>query len=201
MLRAADSARTTVEDTRSRILAAARELYASKGSRGTTTREVADRAGVNEATLFRHFGTKTQLLAAMLEYYSTYAKIPAILAGVASLATIEEQLRAISLAIIDQMKDREDLIRVSMAEELSNPEGLSCAWRAPTEARRMLVDWFESRRVAGELAGESEWLARVFMSLLFSFVVARKIWADVDLPRERSVANIVEIFLNGARAK
>jgi AcrR family transcriptional regulator len=46
------------EDTRSRILAAAREIFALKGTRGTTTREVADRAGVNEATLFRHFGTK-----------------------------------------------------------------------------------------------------------------------------------------------
>ena len=55
-----------VEDTRLRILAATRTLYASKGSRGTTTREVAILAGVNEATLFRHFGTKTLLLTAML---------------------------------------------------------------------------------------------------------------------------------------
>jgi hypothetical protein len=29
--------------------------------------------------------------------------------------------------------------------------------------------------------------------------MARRIWADVDLPRERSVANLVEIFLNGVR--
>ncbi|MEO7039366.1 MAG: helix-turn-helix domain-containing protein, partial [Candidatus Elarobacter sp.] len=47
-----------VEDTRTRILAAARELFERNGTRGTTTREVAERAGVNEATLFRHFGSK-----------------------------------------------------------------------------------------------------------------------------------------------
>ena len=64
------SVKSGVDQTRLRILGAARELYAEKGSRGTTTREVADRAGVNEATLFRHFGTKGQLLSAMLEHFS-----------------------------------------------------------------------------------------------------------------------------------
>jgi len=57
----------SVEETRLRILSAARELFAQKGSRGTTTRQIAQRAGVNEATLFRHFGTKSQLLQAMLD--------------------------------------------------------------------------------------------------------------------------------------
>jgi AcrR family transcriptional regulator len=46
-----------VEDTRERILVAAREIFEHNGTRGTTTREVAERAGVNEATLFRHFGS------------------------------------------------------------------------------------------------------------------------------------------------
>ena len=50
-----------------RILAAARELFERNGTRGTTTREVAERAGVNEATLFRHFGSKAALLDAMRE--------------------------------------------------------------------------------------------------------------------------------------
>ena len=50
------------EETRNRILAAARAVYEHNGTRGTTTREVAERAGVNEATLFRHFGSKAALL-------------------------------------------------------------------------------------------------------------------------------------------
>ena len=46
------------EETRERILTAAREVIGRKGKRGATTREIADVAGVNEATIFRHFGTK-----------------------------------------------------------------------------------------------------------------------------------------------
>src|SRR5581483_5276072 len=46
------------EETRNRIFAATRQLLAKKGRRGTTTREISELAGVNEATLFRHFGNK-----------------------------------------------------------------------------------------------------------------------------------------------
>src|SRR5580698_7338421 len=56
-----------VEETRARILAATREIFERNGTRGTTTREVAERAGVNEATLFRHFGSKAALIGAMRE--------------------------------------------------------------------------------------------------------------------------------------
>src|SRR5476651_486220 len=58
---------TSVEETRARILAATREIFERNGTRGTTTREVAERAGVNEATLFRHFGSKAALIGAMRE--------------------------------------------------------------------------------------------------------------------------------------
>ncbi len=189
---------TGVEETRARILAATRELYASRGSRGTTTREVAIRAGVNEATLFRHFGTKGQLLTAMLDYYSAISSFPEMIERANSLPAIEEQLRSLGLWCIESVKRKEDLIRVSMAEELTNPEGHTCAWQAATAARVQLSQFFAGRVEAGILRGEPQVLARVFMSLFYSFVMARKIWADFDMPPETAVRDLVEIFLNGA---
>jgi AcrR family transcriptional regulator len=47
--------------TRRALLEAARELFVSEGYDGTTVRAVADRAGVNQALLFRHFGNKEAL--------------------------------------------------------------------------------------------------------------------------------------------
>jgi AcrR family transcriptional regulator len=189
-----------VEDTRLRILAATRELYATKGSRGTTTREVADRAGVNEATLFRHFGTKQQLLSEMLNYYSGVSDFPEMLTRIRSLPAIEEQLLEVASVLVVGMRGKEDLIKVSMAEELSNPDGSTCAWRAPTEARQRLGLFFEEKVSAGQLRGDPSYLARVFMSLFFAFVMARKMWSELDMPPEQAVRQLVEIFLNGARA-
>ncbi|MGH7591344.1 MAG: TetR/AcrR family transcriptional regulator [Gemmatimonadales bacterium] len=49
-------------DLRQRLLDAAAKLYAEVGYRGATTRRIALEAGVNELTLFRHFGSKAELL-------------------------------------------------------------------------------------------------------------------------------------------
>ncbi len=48
--------------TRNRILEAARRLFAKQGFDGTTTRDLAQAAGVAEGTLFRHFVNKKAIL-------------------------------------------------------------------------------------------------------------------------------------------
>ncbi|MFE7467327.1 TetR/AcrR family transcriptional regulator [Streptomyces sp. NPDC057499] len=48
--------------TRRRLLEAARDLFAERGYEGTTVRSIAARAGVNQALLFRYFGSKRGLL-------------------------------------------------------------------------------------------------------------------------------------------
>lgn len=48
--------------TRDRILQAALRLFASQGFDGTTTRDLAQAAGVAEGTLFRHFANKKAIL-------------------------------------------------------------------------------------------------------------------------------------------
>ena len=52
---------------RDSIVAAAVPLFARKGFAGTTTREIAEAAGVSEALVFKHFATKTALYDAILE--------------------------------------------------------------------------------------------------------------------------------------
>ncbi|WP_313340409.1 TetR/AcrR family transcriptional regulator [Sedimentibacter sp.] len=49
------------EDTRERILNAAKEVFSNKGYSGSTTKEISLAADVAEVTLFRHFETKNNL--------------------------------------------------------------------------------------------------------------------------------------------
>ena len=55
------------EDTRTRILAEAVELFAANGFASTTTRELAEHMGFTKAALYYHFRTKDDLLAALVE--------------------------------------------------------------------------------------------------------------------------------------
>ncbi len=53
--------RLSALDRRRQIIRTASALFARRGYRGTTTREIAERAGINEALLFRHFPSKEKL--------------------------------------------------------------------------------------------------------------------------------------------
>ncbi len=61
-------ARMAGEERRLQILAVAVGLFSNRGFRGTTTKEIAQAAGVSEAMVFRHFATKEELYAAILDH-------------------------------------------------------------------------------------------------------------------------------------
>src|SRR5262245_58831982 len=56
------------EERRLQILRVAEQLFSERGFRGTTTKEIALAAGVSEAMVFRHFATKEELYAAILDH-------------------------------------------------------------------------------------------------------------------------------------
>jgi TetR/AcrR family transcriptional regulator len=56
---------------RRQLIEIAIDLFSKRGFAGTTTREIAVAAGVTEAIIFRHFATKQDLYAAILEHTTT----------------------------------------------------------------------------------------------------------------------------------
>ena len=60
--------RLSAEDRKQQLIEVAIDLFSRKGFGGTTTKEIAAAAGVNEAIIFRHFATKQQLYAAILDF-------------------------------------------------------------------------------------------------------------------------------------
>lgn len=58
--------RMSGDERRTQILQVAIDLFSKHGFRGTTTRQIAQAAGVSEAMVFRHFATKDDLYGAIL---------------------------------------------------------------------------------------------------------------------------------------
>ena len=59
--------RLSATDRRQQILQVATQLFARQGFNGTTTRQIAEKARVNEAIIFRHFPTKDDLYWGVLD--------------------------------------------------------------------------------------------------------------------------------------
>ena len=189
-----------VEDTRARILAAAREIFEVHGTRGTTTREVAIRAGVNEATVFRHFGSKAALLSAMREDACGVQMFRSVISGLSG-EDIALDLQTLAASSVAHLLSRRRLMLISMAEDAvagvaEDPDGPE--WRGPKQILFLLTEYFEQRIAEGRLVGRADTLARVLMGMLMQLVFARKIWASDDV-NQTTLDLLVDIFLNGVR--
>lgn len=62
------SSRMAGDERRQQILQIAMRLFSERGFSGTTTKEIANGAGVSEAMVFRHFANKDELYSAILDY-------------------------------------------------------------------------------------------------------------------------------------
>jgi AcrR family transcriptional regulator len=185
---------SSAEETRARIIAAAKAIYEQNGTRGTTTREVAERAGVNEATLFRHFGNKHALLIAMREGACSLAVFESVLASLTG--ELRSDLRAIAKLLVERMHDQRAMMCISLAEDAqagSEPE-----WRGPMQLMVRLERFFAEQIELGHMRGEANRLSAFFMGMCFSYVVARKVW-DSYVIKPDDLDYIVDIFLNGVK--
>ncbi len=63
-----NGSRLPAEERRLQILRVAVSLFSQRGFVGTTTKEIAQAAGVSEAMVFRHFATKQELYSAILDH-------------------------------------------------------------------------------------------------------------------------------------
>lgn len=189
------------EETRERILTAAREVIGRKGKRGATTREIADVAGVNEATLFRHFGTKEALLVACAQHFCGYLE----LAGVAAQRSgnLSDDLLAMARLMFGRFEALGDMIRWSLVEqEYEKDIFAATAWRPQLAILAVLDEFMERRVAAGELRGDPHKLAMVFLGLVFMHALGRKKFPDSQLHRgdpDDALRFYIDVFLNGVQ--
>jgi TetR/AcrR family transcriptional regulator, repressor for neighboring sulfatase len=85
------------------ILAAATELFAERGPAATSIRDIAARSNVNHGLVFRHFGTKDNLVGAVLDHLG--ATLTDLLRTEAGPDAIEEaldrQMRVMARTVLD----------------------------------------------------------------------------------------------------
>jgi TetR/AcrR family transcriptional regulator, repressor for neighboring sulfatase len=83
------------------VLDAASELFAEHGPAATSIREVAARSGVNHGLVYRHFGTKEELVAAVLDHVSDQVNEGITASSGDTRARAERQWRVLAHTILD----------------------------------------------------------------------------------------------------
>ena len=189
-------------EIRNRILAAAARVYAQYGFRGATTRLIAAEAGVNEVTLFRTFGSKAELLQAMLQSQVTASAAPSLPNDIA------DPQRAITEwceAVLQYLRGHAHIIRKTIAEAEERPDAACAACEGPNSAGSSLVLYIERLREAGlaDADADVDIAVSMFMSALFGDALYRDVMPEsFPQPVEQAPALYVKTFLRavGLRA-
>jgi AcrR family transcriptional regulator len=195
------------QERRAAIVEAAIHLFAEKGFRGTTTRELAAAVGVSEPVLYQHFATKSELYAAIIE--SKLGDIQRVTAQVESYRdTLDDAAFFAFLAqlIIDFHDQNPSYLRLLLFSGLERHE---------------LADQFHQREsrvfveaVIEHVRGSVERgifrsdldpavVALSFMGMVSNYGLDRIMSKDTHWPQDSStvVKTMVSIFLEGIRRR
>jgi AcrR family transcriptional regulator len=115
--------RFSAEDRRLQILEVAKSLFSKKGYEGTTTREIAHAAKVNEAIIFRHFPTKEELYWAVIDASSKTSDARGqMLERLRKGGDLKDVFRELAIDILNRRSRDQALTRLLFFSALENHE-------------------------------------------------------------------------------
>ncbi len=164
-------------EIKNRILSAAARVYSQHGFRGATTRLIATEAGVNEVTLFRTFGSKAELLQAMLQSQVTAHAAPILSDDISDpQATLSEWCAS----LIEYVREHAHMIRKTIAEAEERPDAACAACEGPSTAGVALTLYVERLLESG--AAEQDVDVHTAVSMFMSAIFGDALYRDV-MPR------------------
>jgi AcrR family transcriptional regulator len=182
---------------RDMILEATVKVFAEAGTRGATTRRIAQEAGVNEVTLFRHFGSKEALLREALFREGREVHIPPLPEQPVDAAA---ELTEWCLEHLHRLREAAPIIRTCLAEFEERPEVSACGCQVPLQAANQLAAYLDRLKEAGRMSPEqsSRAAAAMLMGAIFADAMGRDLMPErYPYSMEEGVATYVRIFLRG----
>ncbi|MGL5080037.1 MAG: TetR family transcriptional regulator [Microcoleaceae cyanobacterium] len=107
----------THSSTQGRLIQSALELFSSQGFTATTTRQIAELAEVNEVTLFRNFGSKLDLLLAVIQDADLFTPNgESLLESVNTITSLDQALEDYCRDRLQTLGQMPELLRSAVGE-------------------------------------------------------------------------------------
>ena len=139
------------------IVEAVLDLIAKQGIQGVTMTRIADRVGITEAALYRHFRGKLEIVAATID--TAFDELHAMLTASAGGGTMCEMLKNVLTAHLRFIEKRPGMARILFSDEVH----------------------FNSPALRKKLSQRGEQVASLIAGLLHAGSAAGELQADLDV--------------------
>lgn len=190
-------------EARRLLLDAARELFARQDYRATTTREIAEAAGVSEYLVFRHFGSKAGLFreALVLPFTNFVDEFGKTWRTVVPEETDEEQLAKEFVGeLYDVLVRHRGLLLTLLASDSLSEEEIESAGIADIRRTLTLLGQIsaEGMRIRGIRSSHPDLTAHSTVAMIVGMVALRSTFHGTEPPpREAIVNELVQAILHG----
>jgi AcrR family transcriptional regulator len=190
-----------------RILRVALDMVGAKGLAALSMDELADRAGVSRATLYRLFPGKPALFTALVHAYTPLDPVIAVVnerQDEPPEAVMPEVARAVYRTVVGGEEDRTGLMRALFAEVTSlAPDAEEATRDAIVKVVGALAGYVLAQMAAGRLRQMHPLLAlQSFIGPIFFHLLTRRAAAavlGVEMDEEQAVTELAEAWLRAMR--
>lgn len=188
-----------------KILEHAMKLFAHKGFSGTTTKEIAEKAGVNEALIFRHFTTKKELYGSIIEKkINEEPEIEKPLERSGNKKDDWQIFSSIAMRLFDKCGRDPDFIRLLHYSALEGHELSDMFFDTYVEyINKLLSQYIKDRISDGAFKNINPLVAaRAFIGMVINFIIVQELFREKrkgTIKQEDIVESFVTIFLEGMK--
>jgi TetR/AcrR family transcriptional regulator len=192
------------EDRRRQIIQAAIEVFSKNGFQGTTTKQIATAAEVNEAIIFRHFVTKHDLYAAILDYKCRETGRERWIEELRELADRNDDeglFHAIATRILDAYRKDASFQRLMLYAALEGHEFSKIFLSRGFPLHAFLREYVAKRQKAGALRKcDPGLLVLALMGLPSYFGMVTKLWGfNWGVSDAEAAKSFTQFLLDGVR--
>ncbi|HEX9109655.1 MAG TPA: helix-turn-helix domain-containing protein [Longimicrobiales bacterium] len=183
-------------EMRDKLIGAAARVFAETGYRGATTRRIAQEAGVNEVTLFRHFGSKGELILEALHHFGETVpgcELPP------EPGDPRRELTDWARRHLQHLTNVRALIRAAIGESEEHQELAACGSEHPRRVGRQLNEYLVRLKDRGLATRDFDVgvASAMLMGTLFSDALGRDLMPEVyRLSQDDAATAYVSLFLN-----
>lgn len=192
------------QERRDQIIQGAMNIFARKGFRGTTTREIAQNLGISEALMFKYFPTKEALYRAIIEKRTDRAEEMLFPREVVNGKNDWLVFSSIATYLIKRNTQDPTFMRLLHYSALEGHELSRIFLETHAQKKIKLLSSYIQRRIKEGAFREisPDLAAQAFLGMVINYVQSREIFRVKNLKcfsNKKVVQSFVQIFLQGLK--
>lgn len=185
---------------REQILNVSLELFAQQGFAATPTKQIAQKVGVTEGTIFHYFPDKISILMAVAEH-QTFAHQVMLLLSKADDRPLQDVMSEVAMNWAKLIREESSAFGMMLAESQTNEVLNKALSDIIHEVSGRFAKYFAGRVKAGEMRGDVSLIesAMMFLSPLILFFITNRHLSDAEWQKKSTVyaRSCLDIWLSG----